>query len=562
VRSLAFSPDGNTLAAGYGDYGLCLWDVATGKKRHEVEGTGSITYSGFHDGGIQCVVFSRDGKRLLFARDNQLALLDVASGKEIFPWKAHRGTLHRVFFSPDGRRLLTTNDEPVQRILEWDATTGQVIRPIPGKVTWARLVSFYPDRKIMASTGSNSTHIYLWDTATGKEIRQIPLALKSRNASPGDIVFSPVGNLLAVEDSEGKVVWLFDAATGKQVCTVEGMTTSGYNMLLAFSPDGRILAAADRKAIHIAEVPSGRQLPSIVPPKDRYAVAVALSPDGRTLAAPCTSLFQGGRMILWEVGTSKERLSFSEPPGEIRNVAISPDGRLLAAGGFDQNVIYLWDARTGERLMQLKGHQGNIDSLVFSPDGRRLASGSQDTTALIWDVSGLTKDLPRRERLTQKELDELWSTLAGADASKAYQAILTLQSVPDQAVPFLAERFRLKPADNKRIARLLALLDSGNFAERERATKELRELGWAAEPVLDEALDDKPSLEARQRMKGLLDEIRKQPLPPELLRMLRGMEVLEHIGTPAARKMIASLAEGTPQARLTREAKAALQRLH
>jgi RNA polymerase sigma factor (sigma-70 family) len=561
VRSLAFSPDGKTLAAGYGDYGLCLWDVATGKNCHQIPGNGSVTYSGYHDGGIQCVVFARDGKQLLFARDNQMSLLNVASGKEILPDQAHRGTTERVFFSPDSKRLFTTNNEPGQRILEWDAITGKLIRTVPAKATWSRLVSFSPDRKMIASTGSISTHVYLWDTATGKEIRQIPLPLKSSNASPGDIVFSPDGKLLAAEDSDGKTVWLFDAATGKQVCTVEEMGTSAYNMLLAFSPDSRILAAADRKAIHLAEVPSGRQLPSIVPPKERYAVAVALSPDGRTLAAPCTSFFKGGRMILWEVATGKERLSFPEPPGEIRNVAFSPDGRLLAAGAFDNNV-YLWDAHTGQLLTQLKGHQGNIETLAFSPDGRRLASGSQDTTALIWDVTGLAKELPRRGSLSQKDLDDLWSTLAGADAAKAYQAILTLESCPDEAVPLMAERLHLKPADDKRIARLLALLDSDDFAERERATKELREMGWAAEPALHTALEDKPSLEARQRVKALLDDIRKQPLPPELLRILRGMEVLEQIGTQAARKVIASLAEGTQQARLTREAKAALQRLH
>jgi hypothetical protein len=419
-------------------------------------------------------------------------------------------------------------------------------------------MSFSPDRKILASSGGGQT-LSLWDTITGKEIRKFPIPLKQFQ-TPGDVVFSPDGKLLAVEEGEGKAVWLYDPATGKQICTIEGMTTSAYPMQLTFSPDGRILAAADRKAIHLAEIPSGGQMPPIVPPKKRYAVAVALSPDGRTLAAPCTSLFDGGRMILWEVASGKERLSFPEPPGEIHNVAFSPDGRLLAAGGFE-NQIYLWDALTGERLTRLKEHQGNINSLVFSPDGQRLASSSQDTTALIWDVNGLAKKLPRRGPLSRKELDELWSTLAGADAAKAYQAILTLQAVPDQDVPLLAERLHLKPADDKRIARLLALLDSGDFAERERATKELRELGWMAEPALHKALEDKSSLEVRQRVKALLDDIRKQPLPLDLLRILRGMEVLEHIGTPAARKVIASLAQGEPQARMTREAKAVLQRL-
>lgn len=266
-------------------------------------------------------------------------------------------------------------------------------------------------------------------------------------------------------------------------------------------------------------------------------------------------------MILWEVASGKERLSFPEPPGEIFNVAISPDGRLLAAGGFDDQ-IYVWDAVSGERLTQLKGHQGTIDSLVFSPDGKRLASSSQDTTALIWDVSGLAKELPRRGSLSRKELDELWSTLADADAAKAYRAILTLESVPDRAVPLLAERLRLRSGQDEKIARLLALLDSDDFAKRERAAKELGQLGWSAEPALHKALGNKPSLEARQRMMTLLEGIRNQPLPPELLRTLRGIEVLEHIGTSEARKIIASLAESTSEARLTCEAKAALKRLH
>lgn len=265
-------------------------------------------------------------------------------------------------------------------------------------------------------------------------------------------------------------------------------------------------------------------------------------------------------MILWEVATGKERLAFPEPPGQIGNVAFSPDSRLLAAGG-PNNMVYVWDALTSELLTRLKGHQGNINSLAFSLDGRRLASGSQDTTALIWDVTGLTKERPRRGPLSRKELDELWSTLAGADAAKAYQTILTLETAPDQAVPLLAERLRLKTDKDKRITRLLALLDSDDFAERERATTELRELGWTAEPALHKLLEGKPSLEVRNRVKELLDGIRKQPLPLEMVRMLRGMEVLEHIGTPAARRVIASLAEGTPQARLTREAKAALERL-
>lgn len=548
------------LAAGYGDYTFRLWDMATGKQLHEAtEVRSNVTHWEFHDGGIQCVVFSSDGKRLAFARENQIALLEASSGKEIFPLPAHRGGIGRVFFSRDGKRLLTTSDEPKGRVLEWDVDSGQLIRQIPGKGAGWWQASFSPDWKIMASAW-RAAAVDLWDTTTGKEVRRIPLPLKVFQVA-SNIVFSPDGKLLAVEEAEGKAVWLYDAATGKQVCIVEGMIASPRISSLAFAADGRLLAVAGGTVIHLAEVPSGRQLLRIAMPKDHHtSAAIAISPDGRMLTAWSHSFPADPSLILWESASGRERLVFPGPRSQIQTVAFSPDGRLLAAGGWD-NIVFIWDIIAGKQAARLEGHQGYVNSLAFSPDGRRLASGSQDTTALIWDVSGLVKKRPHRRALSRKELDELWSTLAGADAAKAYQAILLLQSVPDQAVPLLAERLHLPHDNDEQITRLLSLLDSNDFTQRERAAKELRQLGWAAEPALHKALEDKPSLEMRRRGKELLDDIRKLPLPLELLRMLRGLEVLEHVGTPEARKMIASLAAGTPQARLTREAKAALQRL-
>jgi WD40 repeat protein len=562
VRSLAFSPDGKVLAAGFGDYALGLWDVAAGKKLHEIPGTQSVTYSGYNDGGVQCVVFSRDGKRLVLARDNQLALIGVPSGEEVVPSQAHRGAVRRVFFSPDGKRLLTTNDEPARRVLEWDATSGRLVRQVTGKATWPRLVSFSPDRKIMASTWNNAS-LTLWDTTTDKEVRQFPIPLQP-SESPGDIAFSPDGKLLAVEDGRGKAVWLYDAATGKQVGTVEGMGSlnpEGRVLVLAYSLDSRALAAAADNTIHLAELPSGRQLLRIALPKDRHSSIVAVSPDGRTLAAPCHGFPADPTITMWEAATGKARLVLPGPRSQVTNVAFSPDGRLLAAGGWD-HIVFVWDTVAGKQVARLEGHKGNVESLAFSPDGRRLASGSEDTTALVWDVTGLTAKRPHPAPLSPKDLESLWSTLASADAAKAYQAVLTLESSPEQAVPFLAERLRRRPApDAERLARLVARLDSEDFAERQRAGDELRKMGWEAEPALSKALEGKPSLEVRKRAQELLDDIRKAELPSALVRLLRATEVLERVGTSGAKQALREAAQSVPQTRVGREAAASLLRL-
>jgi hypothetical protein len=96
---------------------------------------------------------------------------------------------------------------------------------------------------------------------------------------------------------------------------------------------------------------------------------------------------------------------------------------------------------------------------------------------------------------------------------------------------------------------------------REKARRELAELGELAEPALRQALSDKPSLEARRRIQALLDNLRAPVTRPELLRSLRAVAVLEDIASSETRRVLEQLARGTPEARLTREAKASLRRL-
>src|SRR6266480_3269294 len=71
--------------------------------------------------------------------------------------------------------------------------------------------------------------------------------------------------------------------------------------------------------------------------------------------------------------------------GEIRQIAWSPDGRILASGSND-NTIRLWDAQTGQALQTLSGHSETVLSIAWSPDGRILASGSDDQAIRLWDA--------------------------------------------------------------------------------------------------------------------------------------------------------------------------------
>jgi hypothetical protein len=114
--------------------------------------------------------------------------------------------------------------------------------------------------------------------------------------------------------------------------------------------------------------------------------------------------------------------------------------------------------------------------------------------------------------------------------------------------------------DAARLARLVAALDADDFAIREQATTELEGLGELAGPALRQALEGKPSPEARRRARRLLEALDRSP-SGEALRGLRVVEALEQAGTPRARRALEALAKGALQARLTREAAASRRRL-
>jgi RNA polymerase sigma factor (sigma-70 family) len=166
--------------------------------------------------------------------------------------------------------------------------------------------------------------------------------------------------------------------------------------------------------------------------------------------------------------------------------------------------------------------------------------------------------------LKANELEGAWSDLSIADPIKSRRAVWALARSPKLALPLLKEALALAPApavDDKRIARLIADLDDDSFEVREGASAALAKLGGAAGPALRRALERTPSAEVRRRLEALVAELDKTSVTPQHRRALRAVEVLEEIGTPEAEKLLARLAEESPDAELAAAAKAALKRM-
>jgi len=307
--------------------------------------------------------------------------------------------------------------------------------------------------------------------------------------------------------------------------------------------------------IQLWDATTGKKLREI--PAHKYCVnSLDFSPDGKTLAS---TGWQDKSIRLWDADTGRKLL---EIPCDYSNgvVKFSPDGRVLAWSNGMTGDINLWEMASKKLRQKFHGHTTAVHSLAFSADGKTLVSGSMDTTGLVWDVTGMRTNVA--PALSEKKLASHWKTLASLDTATAGQAVWALNADPQLAVGFLSARLRELPKpDPQQMPRLVADLDSQSFETRESAEKKLKALGKLAVPALNEASARKVSLEASRRIEALLENREAAIQSPEALQILRALEVLEHIGTPAARDALEFFANQTSDSYFRQEARAASARL-
>jgi sugar lactone lactonase YvrE len=593
--NFTFTPDGKTLVArSQTDRELLAWDPATGKEQRLFAKPvlrNQVVVAPWGSGGL---AFSPDGKLLAMAGENHAVhLVDVAGGQELGVAAGHRAAVASVRYTADGKTVTTTSED--FSIRAWDAATGKELWQF--KLTDGSGVhALSADGRILAVAEIDGA-VHLRDMAAKKELQKID----GPKGGVASLAFAPDGKTLAVYGTTEKeiVIWLYDTGTGKELRRIPiplpapdqaGVMSLAFSAVtgIVFTRDGKTLASLiSPHTLGLWEVATGRELQRIEAPDKRAIVGAAFTRDGRSLALDLGE----DVLTLVEVSTGKERRHYgkspakpdaAEAPGVVvagavavaggfaggpmalwtrpaPSICFSPDAKLLAHGRAGGGVR-LWDTASGTEVGRLAGHQGSIDALEFGPDGRTLTTGSRDTTGLVWDATSFAK----RGKSPTRPLDAAarWKDLAGDDAAKAYDALNAFSADPAGAVAFLKEH--LDPAalpDTDKIAKLVAELDSDQFEARKKAGKELEKLGETAAPLLRKALEADPSAEVKKRLEDLLAKADSKTPGSDSLRSLRAVEVLETIATPEARQLLRRIAAGAPEARLTREARAALERL-
>jgi WD40 repeat protein len=623
LNAAALSPDGKQLAALEGTASVSVWDVESGKVAHRMaarRGTAQLRYS---PDGKRLAAATSDGAVQLWEVP-EYKRAGVTAGPA--PAQPGFAAVSSLAFLPDGKvRALSGTAQALQ---VWEVPSGKLLSPHDAHGGPVTAVRFSPDGKQVLSTASDGLRV--WDAATGKHEKRVDLRDPNdpfRGNQAQQFVLAPDGRSL-VAGSFGAGTRVVDLATGQELFGLDA-TPDGNALNAAYSADGKTLAVVGVvfanpnrvPTVRLWDVASGRERATLklkaVPQQQQTAVGV--SPDGKAVVT-VTNAFGGPggqttELTLWDVATAKERWTKSynrwttqvvfSPDGEwvagagqaglhlydaatgaeVRQfdnpnfvqllcVAFSPDGRTLATGGRAQNgenmtgPVRLWEVATGKVRAEYVGHRRGVTALAFAPDGRALASGSEDTTALLWDLTGKLSAAARAVAKPKAEdFDALWNDLgAGGDPQKAYRLIQGLAAHPAAAAALVkaklpAAKGQGDGATAAAIDKLIADLDDDDFDKREAATKALAAVGPKAAAALAKALQGEPSVEKKQRIEGLLEMLKGKGPNLEAVRPTRALELLERVGTAEAKQVLEELAKGDPDASLTREAKATLKRL-
>jgi WD40 repeat protein len=361
VTSLAWSPDGQRIASTSRDGTVKVWDAATGREKLTIKDRaprkgwvatrpGEWTFTG--EMLPFSITFSPDGKRLVAARMNDMKP-DTPGGVQV-----------------------------------WDAATGREVLTLAGFTHWVTYVTLSRDGKYIAAAtrcidgDETRGEVRVYNAVTGRQT----VTVRTIGSEIRGLAFSPDGQHLAVPDWPGRVK-LWDAVTGKEKAVFKVTSErSGIPSGVAFSPDGKWLAAACEGEVRVWNLsqkdPVGRRFPSR---GDAGRVVLVFSPDSNQLAGTAGLPEE---VKVWDVATGKEVFSV-KATHPLYSVAFSPDGKRIAAGGYDK-VIEVWDVTHPPEARVLGADTNRIDCVAFSPNGKHLAStswGVRNGTVIIRDAT-------------------------------------------------------------------------------------------------------------------------------------------------------------------------------
>ncbi|MFO0847304.1 MAG: protein kinase [Gemmataceae bacterium] len=319
------------------------------------------------DAQVLSLAVHPDGSRLVAADNDGHVRAWDADGNRVFAMTLPTRT-YGLAFSPDGRRFASACGDGVVRVC--DAVTGQLVQTLCGHGAAVSGVSFSPDGGRLASAGADGT-ARLWDLSTSQEVAVYRGFFDEVTA----VSFGQGGRTLFAAGYDA-VVRGWDIGTGREVVALRAF--DGAVLGIAGLPDGRLATAGEDKAVRVWD-PAGAADAFVVRMPDRVR-DVDLSPDGRLAAVALLD----GTACVWDVATGRTVHTLRGHEKVVLRVKFTRDGRLVSTA--QDSTLRVWDPAGGRLLYTLPGHPANVRDLAVSPDGRRLAATSFGSRLFVTDL--------------------------------------------------------------------------------------------------------------------------------------------------------------------------------
>lgn len=387
VMSIAFSPDGKTLASANANCEIHLWQVADQQRLLTLEG---------HTNWVRKIAFSPNAQILASAsEDSTVKVWQLQSGKCWYTLSEHTGSVYSVAFSPNGSLLVSGSSDLTIRI--WQVSEGCCLKILHGHSGSVTSVRFSPDGKQLVSSGFDSL-IKIWDVETGECLYTIT----EHENLVGTTHFSSNGALL-VSASCDNTVRIWNTQNYQCLRILKGHT--GWVWEAIWSTDNRLIASCGAdQTIRIWDVETSTCLRTLKG-HNHQIWGVAFSSDNQTLA----SASEDQTIRLWQVSDGKCIACIHGYNNWVKVVTFSPNAQMLASGHRD-NTLRIWDTKSGECLRELKAYSQGLPAVAFHPNLEIVAGGSQDGTIKLWDLKN-----SECSHTFIGHTDEIWSLAFSSD---------------------------------------------------------------------------------------------------------------------------------------------------
>ena len=361
---------------------------------------------------VIAIEFSADGKLLCTATpDNIIRVRSVATGELVQSLRGHAGSAFALAVAHGSGLLASASYDGTVRL--WDFRDQAGATTFEGQRDWTWHIAYSPDSRVLASASKDGT-VMLWEAETHRRVAVLehPLWVNS-------VAFSPDGRALATGSDDG-LVRLWNAETGQLIATLRGHADVVESV--AFSPRGGLLVSGGKKGELIFWDPSAHEeLARFYADESKLIWVVAFSPDGRLLAAAEKhqkhwETPKAPAIKIWDVASRQLVARLEGHTADLRALAFSSGGKTLVSGGEDR-TLRLWDMERFEQRAVVKTH--GVVTLAVSNDGRRIVSGGSDATIKIWDFAAAaelcTLNPPAEPTAVAFSPDDRFLAVAGKD---------------------------------------------------------------------------------------------------------------------------------------------------